>query len=141
MFELALLQNAQQFGLEVRRQFSDLVQEHRAALRGFELAFLRRHRPRERAFLMPEQFAFQQGFGKRSAVDGREWFGRARTLPVQRARHQFLPRTAFAQNQHRGVPRREAGDHLAQFDNRRAFAHDSALAGGDPLQQQRILGL
>src|SRR4051794_18473971 len=38
-FETALLQNAQQFQLHVRRKFGDLVQEDGAALRGLESSF------------------------------------------------------------------------------------------------------
>ena len=57
------LQGAQELRLEVRAHIADLVEENCPLARGFELARLRRVRPRESAFLMAEELAFKQGLG------------------------------------------------------------------------------
>src|SRR5471032_3355954 len=108
MFKFALLQYAQQFGLEAGRQFPNLIQEDGSTLRGLELYFLGRHRAGEGALLMPEQFAIEQRLREGGAVDGREWLGRTRALPVESARHQLFAGAAFAQDQYRSILRRQA---------------------------------
>ena len=52
--ELAFLQNAEQFGLQLLRQFADFIQEKRAALGEFHFAFFLRDRAGERTFLVAE---------------------------------------------------------------------------------------
>ncbi len=52
--ELALLQHAEEFGLERGGELANLVQKDGAALGHLELALLLRHRARERALLVPE---------------------------------------------------------------------------------------
>ena len=57
---LALLQHAQQLGLQVRRHLADLVEQQRAALRHLEQAFLVHRRAGERALLVAEQLRLDQ---------------------------------------------------------------------------------
>jgi hypothetical protein len=59
-FELALLQHAQQLGLEGRRDVADLVEEQRAAVRHLEAALAVAHGAGEGALLVAEEFALQQ---------------------------------------------------------------------------------
>jgi hypothetical protein len=84
-FELTLLQNAQQFGLEVRRELADFVQKDGAAFGRFELALFLCDGAGERALFVAEELAFEQGFAERGAVDGDERFAGAGALPIQRA--------------------------------------------------------
>ena len=53
------LNGAQQFGLQARVHFADLVQQQRAAIGLFELADAARDGAGEGALLMAEQFGFQ----------------------------------------------------------------------------------
>jgi hypothetical protein len=69
---LALLQHAQQLGLQAERHFRNLVEQQRAALGLLELAGLGRLGAGERALLVAEQGGFEQVVGNRRAVDGDE---------------------------------------------------------------------
>src|SRR5271166_1128002 len=59
-FELALLQDAQQFGLEFKWNLANLIQEYCAPIGQFKAADALRDGAGEGASLMSEQFAFQQ---------------------------------------------------------------------------------
>ena len=90
--KLALLEHAQQLGLQLQRQIADLVQEHRALAGGFELAGAPLGRAGEGAALVAEQFALDQAVRDSRAVDRDErlapraalkWIARATSsLPV-----------------------------------------------------------
>jgi hypothetical protein len=54
---------------------------------------------------------------------------------VNRAGHQLLAGAGFAQHQHRGVARGDAGDPGAQLDHGRALADEGSLARADLLAQ------
>src|SRR5262249_41579326 len=71
-FELALLEHAQEFRLQRRSKFAQLIQEDGAAARYFKLALLLSNRARKGAFFMTEQFTFEQRFRQRRAVDRNE---------------------------------------------------------------------
>ena len=57
---LLLLERSEQFGLQFQRQIADFVQEQRAAVCGLKSSDRLRHRARERASLVAEEFAFEQ---------------------------------------------------------------------------------
>jgi len=59
-FEDALLKRAEQLGLDFHRQITDLVEEERGLVGGFEPADLPAERAGERAPLAPEQLAFDE---------------------------------------------------------------------------------
>ena len=59
-FEFALLQNAQEFGLQLDRNFADFVEEDRAAMGQFEAADALRDGAGEGAFFVAEQLTFEQ---------------------------------------------------------------------------------
>src|SRR5260370_1197421 len=58
-FDLALLEGAQQLGLEVYRQLAHLVQKERSLMGEFKTPHLLRDGPRKCTFLMPEEFTFE----------------------------------------------------------------------------------
>jgi len=87
---LAVRQHAQKPHLQVGRHVADFVQEQRAAFRLLEAAATLSLRAGEGAALVPEQLRFQQVFRNRRRVDRDERPGRARAVPMERARDEFL---------------------------------------------------
>jgi hypothetical protein len=104
-FDHALLQKAQQLGLQRHRQVADLVEEQGAFAGVFDLADGLLGGAGERALLVAEQFGFQQGVGDGGAVDGDEALVGARRQFVDAARQHFLAGAGLAQQQHGGVGR------------------------------------
>ena len=70
--ELALLQHAQQFHLQLRLQRADLVQENRPVAGRFKPALLVPDGAGERTFHVTEQFALQQRPRQGPAIDPHE---------------------------------------------------------------------
>jgi hypothetical protein len=66
--DLLFLQHPQQIRLCLETDVADLVQEDAAAVGHFEFALLAVLRAGERAFLVAEQLALQQGFRERAAM-------------------------------------------------------------------------
>jgi len=97
----AVLQHAQQFGLQLQRQLADLVEEQRAALRLLEKSFLRRRGAGERALGVAEQGGFQQIGSDGGTVDRHQRCRRVRPQLAQRGRHQLLAAARLALDQHR----------------------------------------
>ena len=79
------------------------------------------------ARLVAEQFAFHHRLGQRAGVDRDEGPLLAHRQIVQGARHHFLARAGFTEDQHVGVNRRQCADLLAQAQHRRGLA-DQARA-------------
>src|SRR5262249_40529752 len=98
-FEFTLLQHTQQFGLERGGEFPYLIEEDSSSLSYFQLAFLLRNRPCESALLVAEEFAFEQCFGQRRAVNGHKRLLRPRAILMDGACHQLLAGARFASNQ------------------------------------------
>ncbi len=90
--DLALLQRAEDLGLQHQAHVPDLVQEERAPVRALEAPHLAGDRAGEGAPLMPEQLALQQVFGNGRAVHRHERRRRSGTHAVDGARHQLLSR-------------------------------------------------
>ena len=103
----ALLQEAQQLGLQRRGHIADLVQEQRATGRGFDLARCLPGRTGKGAFFIAEQLALQQVLGNRSTVNGDKASFLSLAQLMQRLGHQLLTGTRLAQDQHRGIRRRD----------------------------------
>src|SRR4029450_3462243 len=89
--------------LERLRHFGDLVEEEGAALSLDEQAPALAVGSRERSALVAEQLRFQQRLGNGSAVDSDEAAVAAAAVPVNGPGHQFLARSAVAQQEYRGV--------------------------------------
>ncbi len=101
-FIAALLDDAQQFGLGKRGQISHFIQKQRAAVRLFKAAPVQALRSGKRAALVAEQFVFHQRFGQGRTVQGDEGPVRTRACRVDGQCGQFLARSAFPPQQHRG---------------------------------------
>src|SRR5439155_22799747 len=104
---LSLLQNAEQFALQVERDFAHFVEKKRAAIRGFETARAVFHGAGERAFGMAEELAFIKLLRNRGAVDADQRPLAALAALVDFAGHEFLARAGLAENQHAGVGGRD----------------------------------
>ncbi len=65
----ALLDRAQQLGLQAHVHLGDFVEQQRAAIGLLELADAARERAGEGALLVAEQFGFQQVLRDRRAID------------------------------------------------------------------------
>ena len=101
--ELALLQDAQQFGLQLERDFAHLVEEDGAAVGEFEAPDALRDGAGEGALLVAEQLAFEQAGGDGGAIELDEGAVFARARVVDGARQQFLAGAGFAVDQHGGI--------------------------------------
>ena len=124
--ELPLLQHPQQLHLRRRRHLRNLVEEQRAAVGQLEAAQPPFGRAGERAPLVAEDLALEQGVGNRRAVEGDERRGSARAQLVNGLRHQFLAGAGFAQQQHRGRRRRRLFQHVIEGAHRGAVPDDAA---------------
>ena len=110
-----LLQNPQQFHLHVQRQIADLIEEQRAAIGRFKPAGLVGGSTGERAFFMAEQFAFHQGFGKRTAIHRHKGLTPATAQIVDMPCDQFLAGAGLANDQGVGFTGGQALDTRQQF--------------------------
>ena len=120
--ELALLQHAQQLGLQLDRQVADFVEEDRAGVGHLEFAGAPLGRAGERAALVPEQLALEQAMRNRGAVDGDERRAPSRRFEMNRARDQLLAGAALAAEQDGRVVGDHAPDQLINFLHRGAAA-------------------
>ncbi len=101
--ERAVFEKAQQLGLERLAHVGDFVEENRAAVGFLDAAGLLFERAGERALFVAEQFAFEQRFRNRGAVDANVIRLAPPAQMVQRAGDEFLARAAFAENQNARV--------------------------------------
>ena len=136
--DLALLNGAQQLGLEVEPQIADLVEEQRAVRGQLELAQLLAMRAGERAALVAEERALRELARNRGEVDRDERRVGVARLPMDQPREQLLSGAALAENQH---GRRQLGDLVDQVDDvaRHPARTDDELALGlvGDLRRQR----
>src|SRR6185503_3103351 len=126
--DLALLDRAQDLGLQLERHVADLVEQQRAAVRLLELPDVARRSTRKRALLVAEQLALEQRGRDRGAVDGHEAPAPSRR-EVQRARHALLAAAGLARDQHDGLARARLRDALAQLVDRGALADEVPWPG------------
>ena len=84
----------------------------------------------ERPFLVAEEFAFEQGFRERRAIDGDERLIAAGAQVVNRAGHDFLARTVLAENQHGQIGIGDAARGRTQRVDRRRIADEPHARGG-----------
>src|ERR1039457_223078 len=120
--DLLLLQGTQDLPLKGQREIADLVEEERRAARRLEEPDLPRVGARERAPLVTEKFALEEGLRDVRAVQGEEWFAGAVRARVNRARDELLARARFAADENRGVRGRDL------LDEPEEVAHGGALA-------------
>jgi hypothetical protein len=96
-FEFTLLQYAQQLGLQLQRNITDLIQEECALISQLEATDPLRDRAGEGAPFVSEDLAFQQTAGNGRTVEFDERSILARTAAVDRASNELLPRSCLAQ--------------------------------------------
>ena len=128
--ELAVLDGAQQLGLEVEGQFADLVEEERAVVGDLEAAPALRVGAGERPFLVAEQLAFDERRRQRRAVQRDERAGLAGARVVDRLRDETLADAGFPLQQHgarRGRHLLHLGHDVAHDVARREEALDAAF--------------
>ena len=121
--DLALLQHAQQLGLQAEIHLRDLVEQQRAAVRLHELTDAARLRAREGALLVTEQQRLEHLVGDRGAIDGDERARAALRVRVNEARKHFLAGAALAVQEHRHVALRDARRELEQLAARGILGH------------------
>ena len=126
----ALLQHAQQLGLQGERHFRDFVEQQRAAVGLLEFAGLGGLGAGEGTFFVAEQGGFEQVFGNRGAVDRHEGFGAARRVGVDVAREHFLAGARFAGQQHGGVGVGDLAGQRQQLARASVFDHRAGSTGG-----------
>src|SRR4029450_3863763 len=108
----------------MRRQLSDLVDEHGARVSLGKDTLTTRDRARESALDVPEQMALDQSFRDRGAVEGDERTIAARPREVQGAGDQLLAGAVLALDAHVGIPRSSLPDDGVNLPHPRGFTHD-----------------
>ena len=111
---LALLEQAQQFSLQRRRQVFDLVEEERAARSRLDEPGVIAVGAGEGSAEVAEEFALDELLGKRTAVHRDEGARGTRALLVESPCDEFLARAGLALDQHARVAAREAADVRSQ---------------------------
>ncbi len=76
---------------------------------------------------MAEQRGLEQALRDRAAVLADEWLLRARTILVNRTRHEFLATARLAQDQHRNFGAGHAIDQAEQATNGLTLADDRVI--------------
>src|SRR5712692_10057323 len=121
---LALLQDTQQLGLEIRRHLADLVQQQRAALRHLEQDFLVHRRAGERALLVAEELRLDEILRDGRAVDLDERPFGALAVVVHRVGDQLLAGAVLALDENVRFAGRHALDQLEEILHLPALADD-----------------
>jgi hypothetical protein len=103
--ESVLLQDAQEFRLQVEREVTDFVEEQRPPVSQFKAPEALRERPREGAFFIAEEFAFEQPAGNGGAVERDEGARVTRTEGVQRPCQEFFAGAGLALQEYGGIGR------------------------------------
>src|SRR5260370_1178298 len=129
----ALLEDAQELGLEVHRHLDDLVEQERAAVGLFQEAGLVGGGAGEGALRVAEELRLDEIPGQRRAVDLDPRPLAARAALVQRVRDQLLAAAALADDQHVGVGLGDRRHRLHHAPHPRRLPED--LAVGDLLDE------
>src|SRR5690606_15169169 len=127
--DLAVLERAQQLGLEPEVELADLVEEDGPAVGLLELADVAAVRTGERALLVAEELALHELLRDGRAVDDDERAGPARARPrlrveVDGAGDELLARPALALDGDREVAAQGLLDEAVDLLHRRAVADD-----------------
>ena len=120
--ELFLLQHPQQLHLRRDREFANLVEEQRAAVRQFESSDTGVRSSGERPTHVAEQLTFHQIGRHRPAVHLHERPTAATAAAVDRPCDKFFSRARFAEHQHVRVGRGRGLDVVQQLQQFRAAA-------------------
>ena len=131
--ELPLLEDAQQLGLERRRDLAHLVEEQGAPLGRLDPADLPLDRPGEGSSLVAEELALEERLGERGAVDRHERLAGPRAAAVEGAGRHLLAGAALAAQQDGRVGGGDAGEQPLDLPDARARAdHAGVQSALDP---------
>src|SRR5262245_32455299 len=101
-----VLDDGEQLALQRGRQEPDLVEEHRAAVRGLHETVLGGGSVREGPALVAEEFGLEQGLRDGGAVDLDEGSGAPRPRSVDAPGEESFARAGLAQDENRWGPAR-----------------------------------
>ena len=107
-----ILQEAQQFALQLQLHLADLIHEQSATVRSSRGANPLADRAGIGAFFMPEKFAFNQVFRQSCAIQTYKRLFCSPTQQTNDMRRYFLACAGFSQNQHRGRCRGNRADQI-----------------------------
>src|ERR1700682_2987060 len=123
--ELLLLQDSQQFRLQLEGNVADFIQEQRAAVCRLETPDLLRHRAREGALLMTEELALEESQWDRRTVQLHEGSITASAVRVDSVRDELLAGTGFTLYENRGIGRRHRSNLIQYCTESGARPHDA----------------
>src|ERR1700692_622861 len=101
--ELLVLEHVQQFGLQLRRHFTDLSQQDRSLIAEFKLSRLGMRGSGECAGLIPEQFALEKICRNSRAIHFQEGEVRALRQLMNQSRQHFFSSSTLAKQQNRNI--------------------------------------
>src|SRR6267154_5721866 len=108
-----VLQDVQEFGLEVRTHLCDFIEEDGSFGGQLEFSGLGPHSAGERALLKTEQLGFEQLSGKRGAIYFDKGLVSPRGSHVKQSRDDFFSHAAFAIDEDRHIHGRNLQNLLA----------------------------
>ena len=121
------MQHAQNFRLRSGRHVADFVQKNRAFAALLEFADALHCGAGERAAFMAEEFALEQLFGNRGAIDRKKRLLAAVAVMINRAGDEFLAGAAFTGDERGGVAGGHLADELENLLHRLTAADDAQL--------------
>ena len=124
--DLALLDRAQQLGLQARVHFADLVEQKRAPVGLLELADAAYHGPGERTFLVAEQLRFEEIVRNRGAIYRYQALLAPAAVLMQIARQHLLAGATLAGDQHTGIGGRDLARNRQKLPHRHVLEHQLA---------------
>src|SRR5271168_5046452 len=124
-FELLLLEDAEQFGLEFKWQVADFVEQEGTAIRVLKASRSLAHGSGERTSFMPEKLALDQARWNRRAVDRYETVISTRAGVVNRLGDDLLTGSRFSMNENGAIHGRDHA-HLFQ-DSLEASARSNQI--------------
>jgi hypothetical protein len=119
---LALLQHAQKFGLEIKWQFANFVKKHDTAVGGAEDAEGTSGGTCKCAFLIPEQLTLGEAWRQSCTVHREKRLGSSHTRCMDQIGPDLFARARFTGNQSRTLYFRNAIDVLYQLSDGRIAA-------------------
>ena len=122
--ELVLLEKAQELHLHGGRDVADLVEEEGASVRGLEAAGPGGDGARERALLVAEQLALEEGLGQGRARHLHEGRRLRRAVLVDGLGEELLARPALSEQEHGGARGRYLAHALEHREHLRALPHE-----------------
>jgi hypothetical protein len=123
-FELSLLKDAEQFGLQFERDISDFVQKQSAAVCGFETTHFACHGAREGSSFVAEELALHESYGNGRTIQFHEGPIPACAVVMNGASDEFLPCPGFAFDESSGITRRDRPNEIQHLTESPACSQD-----------------